>query len=539
MATDKDKQGQEQHAGGKRLSLELQEPPAPAWSDMGLGQKAKYVLANVTVEPITLMYIVPNLLSGLATLFLNLEKACRVNLNFPTELCDEFSVQNITNETQAQYNQVTRLVAEMQVWQSPLQSAIPIVLVLFVGSYSDRRHRRKPFILLPLIGDLLMSVGLLLCSLFYLSTPLEMAGIIEAIFPAFTGGMTILFLSVFSYVADISTVETRTFRIGMVATIVSWGLPAAIALSGIAYETLGFVGVYAVSIVIYGVGLVYGLARVKEPLPPVPRPPGTTFVADFFNWRHVLETVKVALRRRPGTRQLQFFLVMVLYVTIQGPLQGESSVAFFFQTQQLKWGPIEQSGYGTYSVILGAVGNFVVTTVLSRWLKLDDCVIGMLAMLAKTVAAPCYAFATEGWQMYAAAVTDIIGAGAVITMRAIATKLVLSDELGKLLALLAVVEAIIPLVFKPVYSKVFAETSDTNVGFFFHIGGVISAVGFLVYLAIYLLQRKQARQEDAENAKKRDDENGGGGVDNTAFQGDGAAVRARGHNGNGVDNTFL
>ena len=52
-----------------------------------------------------------------------------------------------------------------------------------------------------------------------------------------------------------------------------------------------------------------------------------SFAADFCNWRHVWDTVKVALRRRPGSRQLQFFLVMLLYVTIQGPLQGEACEA--------------------------------------------------------------------------------------------------------------------------------------------------------------------------------------------------------------------
>lgn len=93
-------------------------------------------------------------------------------------------------------------------------------------------------------------------------------------FPAFTGGMTILFLSVFSYVADVTTVETRTFRIGLVATAVSWGFPVAIALSGVAFEALGFTGVYIMDIAIYAIALAYGMKYLKEPHPPVPRPPG-------------------------------------------------------------------------------------------------------------------------------------------------------------------------------------------------------------------------------------------------------------------------
>lgn len=50
--------------------------------------------------------------------------------------------------------------------------------------------------------------------------------------------------------------------------------------------------------------------------------------------------------------------------------------------------------------MVGCAGNFVVTTVLSGWLKLDDCVIGMIAMAAKTLSAPGYAYAGENWQIY-------------------------------------------------------------------------------------------------------------------------------------------
>ena len=50
------------------------------------------------------------------------------------------------------------------------------------------------------------------------------------------------------------------------------------------------------------------------------------------------------------------------------------------------------------------------------------------------------------------------------------------------MALLAVVEAIIPLIFRPIYSRVYGGTVVSYPGAFFHISGVISLVGFLVYL---------------------------------------------------------
>lgn len=50
------------------------------------------------------------------------------------------------------------------------------------------------------------------------------------------------------------------------------------------------------------------------------------------------------------------------------------------------------------------------------------------------------------------------------------------------MALLAVVEAVIPLVFRPVYSKVYSATADSHPGAFFYISCVVNLVGVLLYL---------------------------------------------------------
>lgn len=57
---------------------------------------------------------------------------------------------------------------------------------LQLGSWSDRHRRRKPCMLIPLIGEMLSAVGLLLCVYFSNST-LVTTVFAEVIFPALTG----------------------------------------------------------------------------------------------------------------------------------------------------------------------------------------------------------------------------------------------------------------------------------------------------------------------------------------------------------------
>ena len=61
----------------------------------------------------------------------------------------------------------------------------------------------------------------------------------EAVFPALTGGWFVMFMAVFTYIADITSEADRTFRIGVVNVFFSIGIPIGMALSGVMYRLIG------------------------------------------------------------------------------------------------------------------------------------------------------------------------------------------------------------------------------------------------------------------------------------------------------------
>jgi hypothetical protein len=101
-------------------------------SDMTWKGRYKFLMENITVEPMLACYIIPSVFASLATQNLNLEKACRVNLGYSTEVCDALSVRNTANYT-SEEKAVQQLVASMGVWKTMLQSALPAFLIMFVG----------------------------------------------------------------------------------------------------------------------------------------------------------------------------------------------------------------------------------------------------------------------------------------------------------------------------------------------------------------------------------------------------------------------
>lgn len=236
------------------------------------------------------------------------------------QICSALVERKTTNFSQEEI-EVQTLVAGMTVWKTALQSSIPAFLIMFLGAWSDRRGRRKPCMLLPIIGEFLTTMGLILCTYYFMEWPMEVAGVIEAIFPALTGGWMTMFMAIFSYIADITTVEMRTFRIGVVNIFVSLGIPIGTALSGVLYKQIGFYGIFSISAMFYLAGFFYGVVHIQEANSKIDEDtPGGC--QDFFNPRHVLETFRIVTRKRDGNTRTLIVLLMLVFSVIVGPLYG-------------------------------------------------------------------------------------------------------------------------------------------------------------------------------------------------------------------------
>ncbi|KAG6464647.1 hypothetical protein O3G_MSEX014648 [Manduca sexta] len=135
-------------------------------------EKLMQIRSNITVEPIIACYIMSNVFSGLAVQNLNLEKACRVNLGYDDEVCSALNRRQTENYTMEEA-EVQKLTASVQAWKNIVQTAFPCILVLFVGSWSDKTGKRKACILLPIVGEVLCCTSFILNTYFFYELPLE------------------------------------------------------------------------------------------------------------------------------------------------------------------------------------------------------------------------------------------------------------------------------------------------------------------------------------------------------------------------------
>ncbi|XP_050525054.1 uncharacterized protein LOC126896377 [Daktulosphaira vitifoliae] len=462
-----------------------------ASSKKDFSSKIGYVLNNITVEPVLLLVQASSILTSLTTQNLNLQKACRVNLNYSDEICTAIEIKNTTFYKNEEL-EVQQLVTNMLIWQTIIQCSVPCVLVIFIGSWSDRHKKRKPFILIPIIGELIRNIGLILCVYFFYELPMEIAGLVESIPMAFSGGMSVLYLAAFSHVIDISTVKNRTLRVGLLNISFGTAWPVGAALSGIIYHKFGFYAVYGLSSILFMIGLITGFSLVND------QPKSSKnnkliekkqmcmldFV-DFFNVKHIKTAWNVTFKKGPNSRKAKIIMLLILFLIVDGPIQGIIAVEYMYTQLRFKWDEVDYSLFSTSVFLINITGILLTISVLTKILKMEDSLIGLIAVTCKVIGGFIFSFASTEYMFYFGAFVEMMFSASYIAPRAIISKIVPQDEIGQVSSIIVVIQTVSPVIYKTLYGIIYKLTMKIFPSFYYVFTSLLVMPAIFVYLWIY------------------------------------------------------
>ncbi|CAH2107672.1 unnamed protein product [Euphydryas editha] len=461
-----------------------------------LSEKIAYIKENITLEPVLISYVVPGVLARLATQNLNLDKACRVNLGYGDTVCNALIAKEGT-KYQREELIVQQLIASMEAWKNIILTAIPSLLILFIGAWSDRTGKRKICIILPIVGDLLMCLSNILNAYYFYEIPVQITMFFEAFFPAITGGWITTYMGTFSYIGEISSEETRTFRVGIANLCLTAGSPIGTALSGILLKHIGYYGVFSLSSLLFCFSIFYGYIYIKDPERPnldkKEEKMGTiASVKSFFNIQHVKDTLTVAFKKGPNNRRLKSILILLSIAFIYGPAHGEFTVRYLFTRYRFNWDALKYSFFNTFYICIHSVGALISISLFSRRLKWKDATLGLISTVSKMIGGLATGLARNSLEMYLAVAIEMFNATSFTALRSISSKLATSDELGMMTSVFNLTEILTSMVFGPIYSWIYMLTLKIDAGIIYYCSTVLIIPPILIFTWFYLQDKKDS-----------------------------------------------
>lgn len=454
--------------------------------------------SSITVEPILAGLIIPSMLARLAIQNLNLDKTCRVKLNFNESICDAL-IEKRGNLTEYE-GDIQKIISNIESWKSVIQTSIPTLLVIFMGAWSDRTGNRKVCILMPIFGEFMVCVSNLLSTFFFNEIGVEVTMFFEAIFPAVTGGWVMVYLGVFSYISDITDEESRTFRVGLVNLCMTAGVPIGTALSGILLKLLGYYGIFIISGTIYMMTFSYGFFYLKSNTKPrADKDEKVEPVTCTDMVTLIKETGEVAVRKRESNFRKKIILTLLVVGIVYGPNHGERIITYMYLRYKLKWDAIKYSLYSTYSIITHSLGALFSISVFSKRWGFHDSMLCLISIVSKLAGSIIMPFVQTDLHMFMIPLIEILNATTFTSLRSMASKLVPSEEMGKMNSLFSLVETLAALMFDPTYSKLYSNTITVFSGAVF----VFSSIMTLPAICILVWFFVQHRRETAEARRNK------------------------------------
>lgn len=360
-----------------------------------------------------------------------------------------------------------------------------MVLSLFCGAWSDKFGRKIPMIA-PCLGSVL-SVLMYMLSVVYRQHALLFI-LVGAYIQGMFGKTAVITMAVHSYVADITEHDERTCKLGAMLGVNFFGYFLGALLAGILLDTTSFLIALSTVVIFHACALLCGIIFVTES--PVESKGNTkesmNFFTGLFQLSNVKESLMVLCQKRSDNSRHILIIVFLIAMTFFTCRAGEVDVTILFvQRRPLSWPSSWYSYLLTIDYGVMGLSLFFLLPLLSNVLKVNDIMILWFSLAFKIIRVVWSAFWTESWMVYTAVIIGAVAGLASSAFRAILSKIVREDELGKVFALLACGETASKSVGAIIFTSLYSVTASWFPGSVFVIEACIYLILFVVVAWLY------------------------------------------------------
>lgn len=329
-----------------------------------------------------------------------------------------------------------------------------------LGTLSDK-YGRRPILLVSLLGAgldfLLMAWAPTLAILF-----------LGRLISGLTGaGMTVAS----SYMADISDDANRSANFGMIGAAFGMGFIIGPVLGGLCASyghSAPFIVAAALNLLNFG----FGLCVLPESLPVEKR--------RHISWARMNPFSSLAQVLRPSP----ILILVVCYMLIHLAGQAHPSIWTLYTQHKFSWNNMQVSASLSFVGVVIALSQGLLTRVLiPRFGEQRSLIIGMWFYI---VAFAMFAFATQGWMMYAIMVIFAVSGVCNPALQSLISKDISASEQGELQGSLISIASLMAIIGPLFYTSIFATFSDRSEHLYFPGVAYASASGICVLALVFV-----------------------------------------------------
>lgn len=204
------------------------------------------------------------------------------------------------------------------------------------------------------------------------------------------------------------------------------------------------------------------------------------FFSALINIDNIRSTFSALFRRRPGNTRFHLYtLLLVLFMQIFVYF-GIDGVLLPFAEKVYYWTPAEYSRYSSVAKIVSTILMGIGTTVLVKHFHVEDNPLMILSHVSSFTAYAATGTFLNAWSYFIAVPIGALNNFAIISIRAIVSKLVESDEVGKIFSIVATLESAIPIFASPAFANLFAATIATYPGTIYQFSAAVMVLSACV-----------------------------------------------------------
>ena len=204
------------------------------------------------------------------------------------------------------------------------------------------------------------------------------------------------------------------------------------------------------------------------------------FFSALFNFDNIRSTFSSLFRRRPGNTRFHLYVLFIILFLQIFVYFGIDIVLLPFAEKVYFWTSEQYSTYSSVAKIVSTILMGLGTTLLVKVFHVEDNPLMILALVSSFTAYALTGTFLNAWSYFIAVPIGAFNNFAIISIRAIVSKLVDGDEVGKIFSVVATLESAIPIFASPAYSNLFAATIATFPGAIYQFSAAVMVLSAVV-----------------------------------------------------------